>query len=157
MLSETPCTPQARAWQLLRRWHKPLLALLLLLAYLPLRDAVVDYQAAHGPAVDLRDTAAAISAQFLNLWGPLSKLVLAIVFYYAGSFISFKGLATAPVLTDWATGRYGSPDVLPRPVSDYKAAFLALTDAERLAHHQKAEWKEMIRWGLSLMAACVIV
>lgn len=156
-LPETPCTPAQRAKQLLRRWQKPLIALALLLAYIPLKNAVVGYQATHGPVIDAQDTAAQISAQFLNLWGPLSKLVLALIFYNVAGFVSFKGLAVSPVLPDWATGRYSSADVLPAPVKDYKAAFLALSDAERLAHYEMGAWKEMIRFIGCLVAACVIV
>ena len=156
ILPETPCTPQERAIQLLRRWHKPLVAVLLLLAFQPLRDALVHWQAAHTPPTDRLGTAAQISNQFLNLWGPLSKLVFAVIFYYSSGFFSFAGMKVSPVLPDWATGRYSSPDVLPNPVLDYKAAFLALTDAERLAHYERVAWKEMIRFSACLYAACMV-
>jgi hypothetical protein len=156
-LQEKPCTSTERAAQLLRRYHKPLLALSLLLSYLPLRYFVAARLATAVPAADAQGTIAQISAQFLGMWLPFSKLVWAVIFFYASGFFSFASLKVSPVLPDWAKGhysKYGSP--LP-PVLDYKAAFLALTDAERLAHYERAAWKEMIRFSACLLAACLLV
>jgi hypothetical protein len=158
-VNETPCTPQERAAQLLRRYHKPLLAVLLLLAYLPLRYFVATQVAAADTAVDAQSTMAQVSSQFVGMWLPFSKLVWAVIFFYASGFFSFAGLKVSPVLPDWAKGHYSNskPGSLPAPVLDYKAAFLAQTDAERLAHYERAAWKEMIRFGICLLAACLVV
>lgn len=155
-LTETNCTPAQRARQLLRRYHKPLLALLLLAAYLPLRYFAAEHAAAGLAGEEARNAAAQISNQWVGFWGPAAKLVWTLIFYWASGFTTFKGLATTPVLPDWATGKYSKEGGEFRPVLDYKAAFLSLTDAQRLQRYENAAWKEMVRFSICLVAACLL-
>lgn len=160
-IQETECTPLERAQQLLRRYHKPLLAVLLLLVYLPIREFASRHAGAGLPAEEAQSATAQVSNQWVGFWQPLAKLMWTVIFYYASGFFSFSGLRTSPVLPDWAKGLYSkvvaAEGEAVATIRDYKAAFLNLTDAERLAHYEKTAWKEMVRFSICLLAACLLV
>lgn len=148
-MQPTPCTPAQRARQVLRRKSPQLIAFLLVGVYFLARFIAEQYAAATVPAQDADTATAQISGQWLNLSGPISKLLLALIFFAVSRAASWISLKVAPVLPDWAKGQY--PEV-----GDYKSAFLGLADQDKLGHYARAEWKEMARFGICLLAAALV-
>ena len=127
-MNPTPdnCTP----WQAALRWlraHSPWLFLALFYpAYRLLRYASELEATADVPPTDQASTAAQLSAQWLNLAGPGSKLlVTAGVFAFAVGFVWVTMSLVTPVLPHWARGRYKADDLY--PATDFKDTFLRLS------------------------------
>ena len=133
-ISSTPqpdCTPAQAAFRWLRA-HSPWLFLALfypayrLIRYLSEAGATADV-----PAADAAGTAAQLSAQWLNLAGPGSKMLVAAgVFSFALGFVWLSMTLLTPVLAHWARGHYkNDPE---NPATDFKATFLHLPHDQQI-------------------------
>ena len=125
MTPETPCTPTQRVL----RWLRSKAMLLFVAAFYPLyRLARALSEAGAGtdaPPADAASAAAQVSAQWLNLAGPGSKLLIAaFAFAAAVAFVWGTMHMVTPVLAHWARGRYAKDAT--NPATDFKDTFLHL-------------------------------
>ena len=127
----TPCTP-AQAKLRWARAHSPWLFLLLFYPlWLLLRWVSEAGATADVPAADAAGSAAQLSAQWLHLAGPGSKLLVAGgVFAFALGFVWGAMTLLTPVLAHWARGRYAQDPH--NPATDFKDTFLHLPAEQQI-------------------------
>lgn len=120
------CTPLQAAARWLRA-HSPWLFLLLFYpAYRLIRSLSEAGATTDVLPADQAGTAAQLSAQWLNLAGPGSKLLVAAgVFAFAIGFVWLAMTLITPVLAHWARGRYKADPT--NPAADFKDTFLHLS------------------------------
>lgn len=108
------------------RRQSPWLAVLaLVLVYPRLRNIVTGYAVAQAPPASAASAAAQVSAQWLNLQGPASKLVLAVLAFAVGLGVVWLALSfVVPVLATWAKGKHIAEQG--NTALDFKHTFLNL-------------------------------
>lgn len=115
----------------LRRQSTWLLPLLLVLAYPSARTFIVAREAADVPARDRAGLETQLSAQWLDLKGPTSRLLIALVIFGVGLACVWLAMSLLPVVKKWARGGFKhDPET---PATDFKTAFLELDDPWKFA------------------------
>ncbi len=141
------CTPFQRLRQLLRRFSWLLLFVPGLALYPLLQRAIVRAALDGGNTADVAQQAAAEAAKMVDWVQVYSKFSLAVGVFCLLHLLAWGALNLAtPVLPDWATGRYKTPQADYPVAPGFKGTFLRLSDAQRLAFY-------FIGFGLELLAA----